>query len=256
MSRKYDTEGRLRERLKRSAPDLLGLPTVSQFSRQLGQDESSVWRWLNAHDLLKKCPKVGRYRLVPAEIGQEYLTRTRRMNAERSPRRPQGYIGLKQAKELIGCSFDWVCGQARKGRCRTVQVGSRSYFHLEDVQRLKQDYGESPLPGYVQVRPFVEARGASFTTAIERLKALGGQPRKFRLPEGRQYAWYALPEDLERWETACRSHPNAKAFVWKPRTCPQCQQEYQPGPGWTSGRWCSRRCMQRHYAQQKAKHVA
>lgn len=122
------------------------------------------------------------------------------------------------------------------------------------MARLRREYNETPLTGYVQILPVVEAYGGDAPSAIKRMRMLGFTPRKFRRLEDRQYAWYALPEAIEAWEAWYKSQPNSKGFEWKPSQCRGCGQTYQPAPGGQIGRFCTKLCQSRYYHRNRRNH--
>lgn len=230
-----------RKRLERLNPDLVGLPTVTQFERELGLSQGSLFNWVkrNGGCLIK----VGRFRLVPVDLQERYLRETERPNVERVPRRPKGWLGIYRACEIAGCSPSLIWKEVERGRVRAARVGYINYYHPDDVRHLARRLKEHPLPGWVPVREVAESLGSDRQTTVERIRALGYPVRKFRRPEDHQLAWYTTEEGAEAWRRWYIQFRQNLARNRPLRVCPRCGSEFRPEPKWKSGRFCSKRCM-------------
>lgn len=99
----------LQKRLERMAPELKGLPTVTQFARQLGQDQSAFHKWVCRHQLSKRLIRFGKYLFVPTDLQERYLSETARPGVERVSRRHSDHIGLRRAQ--AGSRHHWLFGE-------------------------------------------------------------------------------------------------------------------------------------------------
>jgi hypothetical protein len=231
------------KRLEALDPDLVGLPTVTQFERELGLSRGTLYNWVKRNG--GQFIKVGKFRLVPLRLQERYLRETKRLNVERAPCRPRDWLGLYQAQAMAGCSISMIWNEVLRGNIRAVRVGYINYYHPDDVRHLAQRLKNKPLPGWVSVREMAKSAGASLNGAVKRLRALGYPLRKFRQPGEHQLAWYTTEEGAEAWRRWIAGFNKTLPRNRPVRKCPQCGVEYRPERGWKFGRFCSCSCKNR-----------
>lgn len=52
----------------------------------------------------------------------------------KEPKTPDGYVTMKQAADLLGTGNTWLRRLRDKGRIRTVSIGWRVYYKIEDLR--------------------------------------------------------------------------------------------------------------------------
>ncbi|HEX7021970.1 MAG TPA: hypothetical protein VF171_03865 [Trueperaceae bacterium] len=178
--------------------------TVSEAERLLGLSPGALNKWLRRHKLLRKCPKVGKYRYVNVGLLEHYEAGTHREGVTRANHRPAGWVGIYKAEELAGCHRSVIYRAVRKHRVRAARVGYINYYCPQDLERLRLEMHHYPLPGWEQVNTFADRHKADRSGVVAWLKRHGWSVRKLRRPTDNQTCFYAPHTALKLWEAHYR----------------------------------------------------
>lgn len=182
--------------------NLKDFPSISEAEMMLGLKTSALYRWLRNHGLLIACPKRGKYRRVPPDVLERYLEGTERQGVKRVDTRPHGWVGIYKACALVDdCNSSVIWRAVKRGEVKAARVGFINYYCPEDLEALRFSLKDYPLPGWIQVKTCAGQHGADRQTVIEWLRRKDYEVRKYRRPEDRQMACYALEPALRAWES-------------------------------------------------------
>jgi hypothetical protein len=176
--------------------------TLSEAAELLGICRQSLFEWLKRHKLLRRCPHVGRYRYVNVEVLERYREATEPAGVERHAVRPRGWVGIDRAGDLAGCHPSLIYRAVRRGEVRAARVGQIHYYCPEDLQALRLRLNEAPLPGWIEIALYAEARGVSRVAVVAWLRRHGFEIRLYRRRRDRRKVACALRSALEAWEAA------------------------------------------------------
>jgi hypothetical protein len=181
-------------RAGRNLPD--GYMTVAEFSRSLGLRGGGLYRELGRYGIRTK--RIGKYRAISVENAQKYITLTELPHIKRVTKRPSGWLNTARTADVIGCSTCTVDRLARQKAFRAVRVGYTRYFHPADVEQVRLEYNNFPLPHWYAVVDTAQIYNADVNTAIRWLRR-HFELRKYRRPETKQLIMYAEQKSLEHW---------------------------------------------------------
>lgn len=172
---------------------------MTQFARGLGLTAGAIWRWLTTHELMGEVEREGKYRYLSPALQERYLNETGRDNVTRVAEKPDGYIGLWEAHEIIAANHTVIWRAVRRGDVAAVRVGHANYYSEVDVRKLKESLDNTPPEGWVMVKAHAEARKADPSTVTRWLERNGYETAKHRAPD-RQIAVYTPAANLAAWE--------------------------------------------------------
>jgi hypothetical protein len=171
--------------------------TIAAFSRSLGLFGAGLYKDLRQRKIHLK--KHGKYRIISLDQIEKYLRLTESPNVPRVPCEPPGWITTKEASDIIGVAQAVVLKAAADGRIKAVRRAYVRYYDPDSVEDFRLEYNHYPLPGWISVTDFSGAAGAHRSGVIRWLKKNRYEIRRFRHPEKKQKAAYALRSALEAW---------------------------------------------------------
>lgn len=141
---------------------------VADLAKSVGVHVNAVHNWLNG----PRRPRVaiiGKRAYVHADTAKIYLDTP----LPRVPQRPKGWLSTKKACSVIGYTYrptDYLLRHAKKKKLRGVRVGRCYFWHPDDCERLRLEFGNlRPLTGWVSSRKL--ANKCNVTTKAIRLYA-------------------------------------------------------------------------------------
>lgn len=185
-----------------------GHVTVPEAERAFGMRGGfSSWVTKNCTTDIKKHRGV---RLVPYAMLEQFLARRTRGNVTFEPKKPHGWLTRAQAAEIAGVDgtlFWQLARQRRTVRGAYVTMSRTIYYHPDDVERVRIEYGNRPLPGWLHVATVNAEGGASSkNTLSEHLRRHKHEVRWFRHPETKRRNRYCRAEVAAAWlQKRCRS---------------------------------------------------
>jgi hypothetical protein len=195
----------------RNLPD--GYITVAEFSRSIGLRGGGIYRELQRYGI--RARQYGRYRIITTQQADKYLDATERHGIRRVRKRPTGWITTQQAADVVGCSYSVIWNAANEGNIRAVRRGWTRYHDPDEIEQLRLEYSNYPLPGWTSIRSVVDAEGADPGAAKGWLEHNGYEVREFRSRELKQMLLYALRDALEAWRSYYRAtqQPPPEGFL-------------------------------------------
>lgn len=181
-------------RAGRNLPD--GYMTIAEFSRSLGLRGGGLYRELKRYNI--PILKRGRYRAISTENAQKYIKLTELPHIKRVAKHPRGWLNTARTADIIGCSTCTVDRLARQKAFRAVRVGYTRYHHPDDVERVRLEYNNFPLPNWYAIADTAKIYNADVQTVICWLRR-HFEVRKFRRPKTKQLVMYAERASLEHW---------------------------------------------------------
>jgi hypothetical protein len=179
--------------------------TISQAEAMYGFSAGALSGWLKRHKLWGRTRKEGKYRYISINLLERYEAATARVNVERLPERPSGYVGVYKAADMLSASTNLVWQAVKRGQVHAVRVGYINYYRKSDLERLAMELKDKPLPGWEAIRDRCKRLGADRTACTDWLRNHGYEVRKFRAPD-KQVTLYALTKDLDTWQARFTGH--------------------------------------------------
>jgi len=181
---------------------------MAQVAARYGVTTGAILRWLKTHELLRETNREGKYRYMSPGLVKRYLRDTQRKNVRRVAEKPDGYVGLYEAREILGTNFTVIYRAVRRGDVDAVRLGHTQYYREEDIQELKRSVDNTPPEGWEMVKERASRFRADVHTVTKWLIRKGFETGKHRSPE-RQIAVYAAPESLDAWQQHYLSYGTA-----------------------------------------------
>lgn len=175
--------------------------TITQAEKTLGLSPGAISQRLKKWGVLNKWTrKKGKYRLIHLNKLEEYEQLSSKAGVPIVKKKPYGWLTTWQAIDQIGdnCCHSVVWRALLNGRIRGVRRGNTYYYHPDDIEALRLDFNNKPLPGWVEIKTYTEALGADRTAASDWLRK-HYEVRKYRR-EDKQVANYAEVKALEAWK--------------------------------------------------------
>jgi hypothetical protein len=183
---------------------------MSQVAKRYGVTTGAIWRWLKNHKLLGQTERRGKYRYITPTLLKRYLRETARDNVTRAAEKPEGYIGLYEAQEMLGTNITVIYRAVARGDVGAVRVGHTQYYREGDIRVLKESVENTPPEGWEMVRARAESLGADPSTAVRWLTRNGFQTAKHRAPD-LQLAVYTPASSLDAWQAHYAALPVRRA---------------------------------------------
>ncbi len=146
----------------------------------LGITVDAIKKMLHRHG--RRVYKDGRYLAARIE-DLEWLAGHRERFAASAPRRPKGWLGYKQVKDILDLDGTAIHDLQRSGRLTSVRVGRMYFFDPESVQavRLRR---ERVAPGWLSLPDLARERGWKYPTLHRAVRAMNLQTRTYHAPAG------------------------------------------------------------------------
>lgn len=153
-------------------------------------------KWGKLNRWTKKC---GKYRLISVAKLENYEKLTSKAGLSIVAKKPYGWLTTEQAKDIVGCDHSVVWRALQSGKLRGVRRGTTFYYHPDDIEQLRLEFNNTPLPGWLEIKLFTDALGADRTSASLWLRK-HYKVKQFKRPSDKQLANYAEKEALEAWK--------------------------------------------------------
>ena len=178
--------------------------TLSEAADLLGICRQSLHEWLKRHRLLRRCPHIGRYRYVNVDVLERYREATESSGVRRRYRRPHGWVAIDHAADLAGCHPSLIYRAVERGEVQATRTGRVHYYCPDDLEHLRLQLRDTPLPGWLEIGPYAKRCGVSRVAVTAWLKRHGYEIRLYRRISDRRRVACALDNALQAWEAASK----------------------------------------------------